>query len=86
MRSKNPAEVSGAEIFKAMMVWTKFWQNKKMVPERDFANFLGMSRLDIPMQYNTIRLVRQSAAKKIKLLNSPHYHAILMAYKIRKRK
>lgn len=68
------------EYYKAENRWFNFWKPQK--PEiDDFHKFLKL-----PRNYwgDVGHLVMSpAAARKIALLNSPHYHALLMAYKIK---
>ena len=88
MTMKEPAteEISSAEYFLAQGRWIIFWNNTEKEPQPAFNKFLDMTgtwsrsiaNLDFKMR------IERNAARKIKQLCSPHWYAILMAYKIRK--
>lgn len=74
-------EITSSEYFHALHRWQDFWHNQDvhMRHPTNFGFFLGITR----MQWSPNMMVSRSAARKVKMLNSPHYQAILMAYKAR---
>lgn len=75
-------EITSSEYFHAKHRWDEFWRGQ--VPRSrhptDFGFFTGITRV----RYSpSIMMVCRSSARKVKMLNSPHYHTILMAYKAR---
>lgn len=74
-------EITSSEYFHAKHRWDEFWRGQ--VPyvrhPTDFGFFTGITKL----RWGNTMTVSRSAARKVKQLNSPHYHTILMAYKAR---
>lgn len=90
---ENPGvKVSMGEYVTALARFAKFHESDMhvtLIDNRVFARFLGITKanhITQPHQPGAHLIMRQSAVDKIKLLNSPHWYAILKVREARKKK
>lgn len=81
MRHKKQLETLSMEEFNTGFErWQEFWHGY-LTNYRSYYDFLG---INVPPPNQQYFKAMHHIARKVRLLNSPHHHAFLMAYKLRK--
>lgn len=82
MKRDPSVAVTATDYWNAFNGYHAYYSMKLSAPPQTFANFLGMAG-DPPIR-GTI-MIRQSAVRKVQMLNSPHWYALMKAHELRKR-
>lgn len=82
-KSDPTVEVLSNEYMIALLRWNHFWCDTNGHIHQPFSSYLGMHAKPLYSQNPTIYMLRQSAARKIRMLNQAHWKTLLIAYKMK---